>query len=489
MYVSISTQTRHSAAEVPLEVWQIVASFLSSEDVKKLYGINRPLSALAMEERYRSVSIGDLHDRQIIRVLQRLAYVHCLNHFVLYEPPSPTFRYQTSLAEYVRVLNFRPAPLGGLPSLNRSGKSPTCETAFVTEPNTVLNIIRNLSFVKTLKKSPRRETALVTEPKTVLKIELPTRQTAFVTNPETVLNIISNLSLVTSLTLDCEQSPGYPTSFKESLPFVAAGWASFGQNLRFLRLKVPVDAVHDTIGSVKLPNLQGLSFDFSLWSRAMAGSQVFVNFIHDHADTLRFLGIYTREYPNLFETLLQDVCIPMLDSFTFYQAPHYEEINTAGLQPFLLTHSRTLKILDLQFHSYNPNILRETWITMPVTLPKLQSLVVDFWFFSDDHIKCGLDYVVRYSHTLVSLDVSPAPCSYDQIYRLATQFSIQGRLQKLGLTAETLTPQLLILLSSKLPFLEDLTLKFYGLATQEGQIRDHYAEEAEVSLCCHSVTH
>ena len=86
IYVSMSTQTRHSVAEVPLEVWQIIASFLSSEDVKKLYGINRPLSALAMEERYRSVSIGDLRDRQTIRALQQLACVHCLNQFVLSEP-------------------------------------------------------------------------------------------------------------------------------------------------------------------------------------------------------------------------------------------------------------------------------------------------------------------------------------------------------------------------------------------------------------------
>lgn len=89
MYVSMSTQTRHSVADVPLELWQIIASFLSSEDVKKLYGLNRPLSALAMEERCRSVSIGDLHDRETIWALQRLTYARGFNHFVLYEPPSP----------------------------------------------------------------------------------------------------------------------------------------------------------------------------------------------------------------------------------------------------------------------------------------------------------------------------------------------------------------------------------------------------------------
>jgi len=319
-------------------------------------------------------------------------------------------------------------------------------------------------------------------------VMLSRRETAFVTKHQTVLNIISNLSFVTSLTLDCEQCPGYPTSFKEWLPFISASWASFGRNLRFLRLKVPLNAVHDTIGSVKLPNLQGLSFDFSLWCRGTAGSQVFVDFIHDHADTLRFLGIRTPKYLNQFQ-MLQDVRIPMLDSFQ-YQAHNCNEIDTAGLQPFLSTHSRTLKILDLQCHSYYPDIPRETWLTTRIALPKLQSLVVKIWWCSDYPPQpCALDYVAQYSDTLVSLDITSAPCSYNQIHGLTTQFSTQGRLRKLGLTAKTLTPQLLVLLSRKLPFLEDLALKFCGVACREGQVGYRYAEQADVSFCCHSVTH
>jgi len=451
MYVSMSTQTRHSVAEVPLEVWRIIASFLSSEDVKKLYGINKPLSALAMEQRYRSFSIGSLyHDNgQVIRALQRLAYVHCFNHFVLYEPPSLSVRDQTSLAEYVRCLTFHPAALAALLPLNR-GKYWMKKT------------------LKTLGMLSRHETA-------------------FVVNPKTVLNIISNLSFVTSLTLDCTHWPGYPTSFRESLPLIAAGWASFGQNLQWLDLIVPLDAVHDTISSVKLPNLRGLSLDFSLWSRATDGSQIFVDFIHDHADTLRYLGIYTREYLNLFKTLLQDIRIPMLDSFTFNQAHICEQIDIAGLQPFLSTHSGTLKTLYLQFDSY---MSHETWFTIHITLPKLQSLDVGFYPASDYHRRGTLDYVAQYSCTLVYLDMTSRLCSYNQIDELATQFSNQGRLRGLRLRVKNLTPQLLVLLSSKLPFLEYLTLKFDGLLTQEGKPFAYYFfERAEVSFCCHSVMH
>ena len=182
--------------------------------------------------------------------------------------------------------------------------------------------------------------------------------------------------------------------------------------------------------------------------------------------------------------MLQDVRIPMLDSFKFYQ---YEQIDTTRLRRFLSTHSRTLKTLDLQFHSYNSDFPHENWFIIRVTLPKLQSLAVKFWSSSDYHLQGALDYVVQYRHALISLDVTLAPYSYDQIYGLATQFSTKGRLRKLGLTAKTLIPQLLILLCSKLPFLEDLTLEFYGLAAREGQVRGNYAEEAEVSFCCHSV--
>lgn len=419
MYVSMSTQTRHSVAEVPLEVWQIIASFLSSEDVKKLYGINRPLSALAMEERYRSVSIGDLHDRETILAVRRLN--------------------DQTRARYVRVLNLHPATLAALLSLNK----------------------RKYWVKKTLKTLGM----------------LPRRQTAFIIKPKSVLTIISNLSLVTSLTLDCEISTVHPTlkSYKKSLPFIAAGWASFGQNLRFLHLKVPLYAIQETIGSAKLPNLQGLSLDFALWDCAMPGSQqVIVNFIHNHADSLRFLDI--SMYRDLFQ-MLQDVRIPLLDSFKFYQ---YEQIDTVAFQLFLSAHSRTLKTLDLRLHTYNSDIPHENWFIIRITLPKLQSLAVKFWSRSDYHLQGAMDHVVQYSHTLVSLDVTMAPYSYNQIHGLATQFSAQGLLRKLGLTTKTLIPKLLILLSSKLPFLENLTLEFYGLAAQEGPVTvvvGHYAEE------------
>ncbi|EDR02092.1 uncharacterized protein LACBIDRAFT_332622 [Laccaria bicolor S238N-H82] len=409
--------------------------------VTTLYGINRPLSALAMEERYRSVSIGDLHDRETILAVRRLKYVPYPKHYILYKPPSPTFSDQTR-ARYVRVLNLHPATLAALLSLNK----------------------RKYWVKKTLKTLGM----------------LPRRQTAFIIKPKSVLTIISNLSLVTSLTLDCEISTVHPTlkSYKKSLPFIAAGWASFGQNLRFLHLKVPLYAIQETIGSAKLPNLQGLSLDFALWDCAMPGSQqVIVNFIHNHADSLRFLDI--SMYRDLFQ-MLQDVRIPLLDSFKFYQ---YEQIDTVAFQLFLSAHSRTLKTLDLRLHTYNSDIPHENWFIIRITLPKLQSLAVKFWSRSDYHLQGAMDHVVQYSHTLVSLDVTMAPYSYNQIHGLATQFSAQGLLRKLGLTTKTLIPKLLILLSSKLPFLENLTLEFYGLAAQEGPVTvvvGHYAEEMKV---------
>jgi hypothetical protein len=53
-------------ADVPYEVWQNIASFLTPQEVKNLYAVSRPLILIAMEERYRSVYISNPNDAQTI---------------------------------------------------------------------------------------------------------------------------------------------------------------------------------------------------------------------------------------------------------------------------------------------------------------------------------------------------------------------------------------------------------------------------------------
>ena len=62
-------------ADVPYEVWQNVASFLTPQEVKNLFAVCCPLFLIAMEERYRCVYIGNLEDPQTIRSFQRLMFV------------------------------------------------------------------------------------------------------------------------------------------------------------------------------------------------------------------------------------------------------------------------------------------------------------------------------------------------------------------------------------------------------------------------------
>ena len=68
------------AADVPYEVWQNIASFLTPQEVKNIYAVSRPLFSIAMEERYQCVYIGNLEDPQTIRSFQRLTFVFEWTH-------------------------------------------------------------------------------------------------------------------------------------------------------------------------------------------------------------------------------------------------------------------------------------------------------------------------------------------------------------------------------------------------------------------------
>jgi hypothetical protein len=49
--------------EVPMEIWTLVASFLADDELYRVRGINRALYQLAIENKYRKVSL-DLVDRE-----------------------------------------------------------------------------------------------------------------------------------------------------------------------------------------------------------------------------------------------------------------------------------------------------------------------------------------------------------------------------------------------------------------------------------------
>lgn len=76
------TFLRNAMDDVPYDVWHSITTFLSSQEVKRLYTLNRSLYNIAMDERYRKVFIGSFTDERTKRNIKRVVYVHfSLNTF------------------------------------------------------------------------------------------------------------------------------------------------------------------------------------------------------------------------------------------------------------------------------------------------------------------------------------------------------------------------------------------------------------------------
>jgi len=58
--------------EIPYDVWLIITSHLSSNEIIRLLPINHALFNIAMDERYRTSSIAALHTKGTKRSFARL---------------------------------------------------------------------------------------------------------------------------------------------------------------------------------------------------------------------------------------------------------------------------------------------------------------------------------------------------------------------------------------------------------------------------------
>lgn len=57
--------------ELPSEIWLHIAQFIPPEQIRVMLGVNQVFFYLAMDERYRSLSIASL-DANLMRLLVRL---------------------------------------------------------------------------------------------------------------------------------------------------------------------------------------------------------------------------------------------------------------------------------------------------------------------------------------------------------------------------------------------------------------------------------
>jgi len=289
-----------------------------------------------------------------------------------------------------------------------------------------------------------------------------------------MMQIIRRLSGVTSLILSSSKAVDLP-DFRLLLPVVRAGWSTFGSNLRTLLVDLSLEGICLAISpSTTFPRLEDLHIVLSSAYHTTDPSSILTGsiapFINNHHSTLCSLQLKFLAEPvfSISPFLLRLRHFPHLS--TFWLSNEFVSIHqsdSSGLQYVLESHAHQLTELSLHI-SQSFDVAQYFAVTtdaewygqgfLQLGLPNLKTLELRMQLFTD--INLTSVYLQKIESSLTSLAMYSLNLSYDEITTLCSVFTRRNHLQKLSLTVDILSLQLLELFATKLSNLEVLCLKY-----------------------------
>ena len=286
------------------------------------------------------------------------------------------------------------------------------------------------------------------------------------------------------------------------ISLIQAAWTSFSTRLYSLTVAAPLDVIAAIIpSSPTFTSLESLSLtlfappmcdDSSLSDSLASHIQAFIN---RHRHTLRSLDLsgrilkYTVPLVAKIDLGVLLVCldnIPHLTSLAFNTSP---SIDPTLVARFLDLHSKRLHNLDITMtasdSSYREIPTNPFLQHIRVPIPDLNTLSLDFshccWAVSTPDVL--QNYVGQYSSSLTSIKILRAMLSREHALAL---FDPKGCLQSainlrhMVIELESLTPEILDLISTTLPNLYELEVRFHAFRGHGD--RPSEKEEQEVSF-------
>ena len=304
---------------------------------------------------------------------------------------------------------------------------------------------------------------------------------------EKLLVILANLSSVTRYHLQCEPI-GYSLNFRRfMLPYILAAWNSFGSNLRHLHLSVSLEVIPNTIGTIKLDNLEELLIDIFVAYQTTNRTRIIhfslLEFVNNHCEKITLFAMSALQRFDLHLVLPELAPMPLLKSFAFSDAYYdLEGQNLSGLHKFLQVNSQQLEKLDIEFNLlhgfFYPGSLWSTQLCFQVPLPRLKNLTLKIFKYPDDVVGGILECVHQYANTLTYLDLGIGYFRLGDVKELTQGFANNSNFRMFDFSAFFLSPQLLHLLSHNLAHLEDLTIKFRGVTHDEDDFHVSYPSDS-----------
>jgi len=492
--LSLMTRKTHiDTPDLPDELWWKIIEFLPTEEVQRLYSVNRPFFEAAFQERYRFVDMnGPLGRRRFPDLERRLKYSPILDFPSLYF--NGTFDRDERLAKYVRVIHLRPTIVGAFLYYDIRGRrkwkrffSDVLQKINPMQPRPG-NLLSNM-----LKKMGPSFTGIL--------VRLGA-QTQF------DRKIFYNLASLTQLEVECDYFEfRYSTGYTPLLGFLSVGWGSFGPNLQILRLKMPLVVINDILSinptTLRLPDLQELLLGVCITCPPYVNDlpegdvtqlTTFLSLINNHSDTLRALTLHSLHLNDYLHPIdYSDVPLrhlshmPSLDSFSISIGG---KTDCSALHDFLLSHSRQLKNLEIRLGQGFSDLKTPAghWFQHPcfhVELPGLRKLSLDGHLSVYPlYLAAAVDYVLRYNAELTTLRLTAGCFSFAKVKDLINGFAVGSKLRNLHISTVNLSPDLLRFLSTALPDLQVLTIIFSSILPRKGSeiSLDAEAEVEEVSL-------
>ncbi|KAF9467602.1 hypothetical protein BDZ94DRAFT_1294927 [Collybia nuda] len=416
--------------DLPVELWLYIISMLPRGHLYKLVGVNRTLFSLAMGEIYGEVRFMD--DDQVMRkTFHQLKY--------------------PSIARRVQHVYIRP---GFFAKMER-----------VTEPK--------LSVIKRLRANIFR----LGRRKTLQPAVDPQEDILLVAGCG-----LANCMAVEELTIILHDLLPPPTFSS----FVTTIWVSMAPNLRRLTLDATLPKLAlllDPAILQNLPNLTDLKISITISrfsSRPKRDPCIIRPFLNSLTKTLISLTILSEimDLTNLFYGLGH---FPLLQTLSIHTAMNRLTFKVPYLlAKFITLHKDTLQVLTivpLDAMLLRNELSYRVWVTQVfcgLDLPALQSLDIglSMGFPFSDTIIPPL-YSTRLPR-LVSLILSDAYMSYDDIEATFGNNFNGNRLESLQIRVEELNPQVLYLLAERLLHLTSLDMTFERRSVEILPIHDTY---------------
>ncbi|KAF8159281.1 hypothetical protein B0H34DRAFT_655178 [Crassisporium funariophilum] len=414
-------------ATIPHDIWLHIAQFVPALFLSDLISLNSAFFHIAMDCRYRQMSFAYL-DNRMLRSLSRLR--------------------DPAVAKRVRILHVYPGFLKD--TLDKDKSAPDLRRSLRYRLADLANLVLDQ---RRLPKHPK------------FRLLRTLRRTEDVVR--VMLEVLSGLPNVTDYYVTwC----GLPSISATAVPFLST---VFQANLRKLSLELSLENMKNLLNhSFQVQNLEELHLSIhseNIWSadeRNAIMTTYLAPAINSLHATLQTLAIQSWEPADL-APMLRAIRLPALQQLSV--AIPIETIHLGdpeGLAHFLNAHRTSLRILRLRATQYGglgltPDLVSfDNWITQAIHGVRLILRVLDIssnLFPVDTSVRC----LRQFSRTLTSLSLTGCYRSYDDVEEALSLMACHSRdesLGKLRIGLVSLSPQLLDLISSKLPGLYRLEL-------------------------------